>query len=92
VVGAGGSPAGAGGNGPAGSVGGNGAGGLSINLSGLGGRVGTGGAQGTGGSTKPRVALYCGDGLVNQAKEVCDDGNTVGGDGCTSGCDQGSRA
>src|SRR5450631_402606 len=31
---------------------------------------------------------YCGDGIINQAKEACDDGNTVGGDGCTAACDQ----
>ncbi len=28
----------------------------------------------------------CGDGLVDQGKELCDDGNTVGGDYCTSNC------
>jgi len=28
----------------------------------------------------------CGDGVVNQASEECDDGNTVGGDGCSSTC------
>src|SRR5690242_15803083 len=30
----------------------------------------------------------CGDGLVNQAGERCDDGNTTSGDGCTAGCEQ----
>lgn len=31
-------------------------------------------------------AIFCGDGVVNQASEECDDGNTVGGDGCSSIC------
>jgi len=30
----------------------------------------------------------CGDGLINRPGEVCDDGNTAGGDGCTAQCDQ----
>ena len=65
---------------------GGGGGGLSITLPGLGGQMDTGGVTGSGGcggacSTAPRVALYCGDGLINQAKEICDDGNTAGGDG-----------
>src|SRR5215471_7772414 len=34
-----------------------------------------------------RIA-FCGDGLINRAGEVCDDGNAVGGDGCTAECDQ----
>jgi fibro-slime domain-containing protein len=34
------------------------------------------------------VVRYCGDGIINQASEVCDDGNSVGGDGCTAACDQ----
>jgi cysteine-rich repeat protein len=55
---------------------------------GLGGSRGSGGAGGCTGSCTTRVALYCGDGLINQAKEVCDDGNTKGGDGCTGSCDQ----
>ena len=29
---------------------------------------------------------YCGDGVVNQSSEECDDGNTVNGDGCDSNC------
>ncbi len=29
---------------------------------------------------------YCGDGIVNQSSEECDDGNTVNGDGCDSNC------
>lgn len=28
----------------------------------------------------------CGDGMVNQPSEQCDDGNTVNGDGCSSTC------
>jgi len=34
------------------------------------------------------IVPYCGDGLINRAEEACDDGNTVGGDGCTAACDQ----
>jgi fibro-slime domain-containing protein len=30
----------------------------------------------------------CGDGLINQTGEQCDDGNTTSGDGCTAGCEQ----
>jgi fibro-slime domain-containing protein len=30
----------------------------------------------------------CGDGLINKDGEVCDDGNTVSGDGCTADCAQ----
>lgn len=29
---------------------------------------------------------FCGDGLVNQISEVCDDGNNIDGDGCDSSC------
>ncbi len=32
------------------------------------------------------VSLYCGDGIVNQPSEECDDGNTINGDGCDSNC------
>ena len=48
-----------------------------------------------GSSSRPRdagrvdvVVPYCGDGIINQVSEVCDDGNAVGGDGCTAACDQ----
>jgi fibro-slime domain-containing protein len=34
------------------------------------------------------VVPYCGDGIINQASEICDDGNRQGGDGCTAACDQ----
>ena len=34
------------------------------------------------------VVPFCGDGIINQKGEVCDDGNTKGGDGCTAACDQ----
>ncbi len=33
-------------------------------------------------------APTCGDGLINVAGEVCDDGNTASGDGCTADCRQ----
>jgi len=29
---------------------------------------------------------YCGDGIINQLNETCDDGNNVNGDGCSSLC------
>ena len=32
------------------------------------------------------VAPVCGDGAINAATETCDDGNTVGGDGCSATC------
>lgn len=34
----------------------------------------------------PVPAPYCGDGIVNQAGEECDDGNNVSGDGCSDIC------
>jgi fibro-slime domain-containing protein len=34
------------------------------------------------------VVPYCGDGIINQPGERCDDGNAKGGDGCTAACDQ----
>src|SRR5215471_5620647 len=34
----------------------------------------------------PDAGPYCGDGLVNQADEECDDGNVLPGDGCTGVC------
>jgi len=34
----------------------------------------------------PGSVAACGDGNVNQANEVCDDGNTVSGDGCDANC------
>ena len=33
------------------------------------------------------VPNFCGDGFVNQASEVCDDGNNVPSDGCSATCD-----
>jgi cysteine-rich repeat protein len=43
-----------------------------------------GGAAGQSSTALP----ICGDGLANRSEEKCDDGNFVGGDGCTSACDQ----
>jgi fibro-slime domain-containing protein len=57
-----------------------GAGGFSIGVAGMGGTRKTGGA----GSTTEEPA--CGDGVVNQSEERCDDGNRVSGDGCSSEC------
>jgi cysteine-rich repeat protein len=31
---------------------------------------------------------YCGDGVVNQQTEECDDGNNLNGDGCSASCQQ----
>lgn len=53
-----------------------------------GGKATVGGSSGAGGSRPDEVIRYCGDGLVNQAAEKCDDGNTKAGDGCTAACDQ----
>ncbi len=48
------------------------------------------GSRGLGGSGavagNPVEGPACGDGLVNQPNEHCDDGNRVSGDGCTSEC------
>jgi fibro-slime domain-containing protein len=51
---------------------------------------GTGGSAGgaCGGPDCMKPLPVCGDGLINQAGEVCDDGNAVGNDGCTAACDQ----
>lgn len=54
---------------------------------GVGGRSASAGDSACGSTCKPIVA-YCGDGLINQSSEICDDGNAIGGDGCTAGCDQ----
>jgi fibro-slime domain-containing protein len=34
----------------------------------------------------PDAGPYCGDGVVNQPSEECDDGNVLPGDGCTGVC------
>ena len=48
---------------------------------------GSGGAAGAGtGGTGGEDDTYCGDGLINHAGEVCDDGNAESGDGCTATC------
>lgn len=31
-------------------------------------------------------AIFCGDGVVNQPTEQCDDGNNIDGDGCSAEC------
>jgi cysteine-rich repeat protein len=33
------------------------------------------------------IIPFCGDGIINQANESCDDGNLIGGDGCSSICE-----
>jgi len=35
----------------------------------------------------PEIPKYCGDGVINQANETCDDGNLENGDGCSAQCD-----
>jgi TQXA domain-containing protein len=40
----------------------------------------------TGTATKHWVPAACGDGVVNQAGEECDDGNQIDGDGCDHNC------
>lgn len=47
----------------------------------------TGGTAGAAGATEEPLA-FCGDGLINQPTELCDDGNVLAGDGCTAACDQ----
>ncbi len=37
-------------------------------------------------TTVPEAGPGCGDGLVNQTDEECDDGNTLPGDGCSGAC------
>jgi len=49
--------------------------------------VGTGGSASSGGSSSHRTAAPgCGDGIINQASEECDDGNAIAGDGCNGIC------
>jgi len=45
-----------------------------------------GSVEGT--ATKNWVHPQCGDGIVNQAAEECDDGNAIDGDGCDTNCTQ----
>jgi len=40
----------------------------------------------TGSATKNWVTASCGDHVVNQGTEQCDDGNSVNGDGCDNNC------
>jgi cysteine-rich repeat protein len=39
-----------------------------------------------GGGPPPPPPARCGDGLVNQVQEQCDDGNNISGDGCSAAC------
>jgi cysteine-rich repeat protein len=91
IVGGAGGTAGIGATGGAIPPGTSGAGGIFISIPDAASAGGAGGEAGVCGgacSTRPQVVLYCGDGLLDPTKEVCDDGNTTGGDGCTAGCDQ----
>jgi fibro-slime domain-containing protein len=77
------SEADAGGMGTAGSAGGGGTGGVGPVNSGAGGRIACDGAA----SCKLPIPEGCGDGINNQGGiEVCDDGNTLAGDGCNGAC------
>jgi len=83
-------PGGGNGTGNASSVGGNGKGGNT------GFTVGTGGSTNNGGATSSckgnqcfavDAGPYCGDGILRtDLGELCDDGNRVGGDGCSGVC------
>src|SRR5436190_3306803 len=83
-----------GGSGMAGSTGGGGVAGSNNSTGGAGGsgRAGSGGASvgGTAGNSiggaGGGMTASCGDGVVTVPIEVCDDGNTVGGDGCAADC------
>ena len=33
-----------------------------------------------------RIDCGCGNGIINPKWEICDDGNTVSGDGCSDSC------
>lgn len=78
-----GGPAGAGGVGGSGGMGGDG--GIFIPAGGSGG-MGVGGAGGGGGCGGMPCGPLCGNGLIEPG-EVCDDANTVPGDGCSGNCD-----
>lgn len=65
------------------ATGGSSGGSVGIVVGGSGG-TGAGGTGATGGDDANPA--YCGDGLINRAGEVCDDGNAVSGDGCTATC------
>jgi fibro-slime domain-containing protein len=49
---------------------------------------GTGTTGGAGNAGSSEIPEHCGDGLINRTGEVCDDGNTQSGDGCTAECSQ----
>src|SRR4051794_16182002 len=79
--------------GTASGSGGSGGSGASGNAPGAGGTVGVGGDLGLGGSAgtsgaecTPPTGPFCGDGMVNQPNETCDDANVLPGDGCTGVC------
>lgn len=80
--------AGGGGGKAPGSSGSGTSGGPQINMSG--GSSGTGNAQCDGGDCKyivPDAGPYCGDGIKSlEVGELCDDGNRLGGDGCSANC------
>lgn len=84
-----------GGNGTGnGGAGGSGGGGIFVNNGGSGASVtmttGVAGAD-CQATPKPKACTMaappgCGDGMINQASEACDDGNTLAGDGCNGLC------
>jgi len=62
--------------------------GTGVSNAGSGYHVGTGGTPGTAGASAHQGTAPpgCGDGIVNQASEACDDGNALAGDGCNGIC------
>ncbi len=62
--------------------------GTSVSNAGSGYQVYTGGSPGTAGASAHQGTAPpgCGDGVVNQASEACDDGNALAGDGCNGIC------
>ncbi len=62
--------------------------GTGVSNAGSGFHVDTGGTPGTAGASAHQGSAPpgCGDGVVNQASEACDDGNALAGDGCNGIC------
>lgn len=48
--------------------------------------AGCGGSVDANQDGRPDECASCGDGVVNQPSETCDDGNNVSGDGCSASC------
>jgi fibro-slime domain-containing protein len=48
--------------------------------------LGDSGPPDAGSTAQPEAGPACGDGVVNEASEQCDDGNSLPGDGCSGAC------